>query len=63
LFFTILTKRFSTENSIFRIRLGIKPGIGPLARSRVSCIRITLRSIGFAFTGFGGFVSGVLDAV
>jgi hypothetical protein len=42
---------------------GVKPVIGPLARRRVSCIRMTLRSIGFAFTGLGGFFLGVLDAV
>jgi hypothetical protein len=44
-------------------RDSIKPIIRPLARRRGFCIRITLRSISFAFTGFGGFVSGVLDAV
>jgi hypothetical protein len=47
----------------FLIILGVKPVIGPLARRKGFCIRMTLRSIGFAFTGFGGFVSGVLDAV
>jgi hypothetical protein len=43
--------------------LGVKPVIGPLAKRGGFCIRITLRSISFAFTGFRGFVSGVLDTV
>jgi hypothetical protein len=47
----------------FLIILGIKPIIGPLARRGGFCIRITLRFISFAFTGFRGFVSGVLDTV
>jgi hypothetical protein len=47
----------------FLIILGIKPIIGPLTRRGGFCIRITLCSISFAFTGFGGFVLGVLDAV
>jgi hypothetical protein len=47
----------------FLIMLGVKPVIGPLARRGGFCIRITLRSISFAFTGFRGFVLGVLDAV
>jgi hypothetical protein len=47
----------------FLIILGIKPIIGPLARRGGFCIRITLYSISFAFTGFGGFVLSVLDTV
>jgi hypothetical protein len=47
----------------FLIILGIKLVIRPLARRGGFCIRITLRSISFAFTGFRGFVSGVLDTV
>jgi hypothetical protein len=47
----------------FLIILGIKPIIGPLARRRGFCIRITLRSIDFVFISFKGFVLSVLDTV
>jgi hypothetical protein len=39
--------------------LRVKPRVGPLTRSGVAYNKITLRSVGFAFAGFGGLAVGL----
>ncbi len=37
-----------------RIEPRVKPGVRPFAGRGVACTRMTLRSVGFGFVGFGG---------